>query len=89
MKRVNLVNSLHAFLPCIIRRWMRIELMVDRRLVVLTEDLSEVIMAMTQDYADKSVEISELLDQRLLSRGLNMPEEAIDELTRYYIDGEV
>ena len=89
MKRVRLYRGLQQLPPPIMIRWLSSGFMLDRRLVTLTEDLYETIQLMTQEYADKSVEISELLDQRLMSRGLSMPEEAIEELARYYISGEV
>ena len=89
MKRVRLYRGLPQLPPPIMIRRLSSGFMLDRRLVTLTEDLYETIQLMTQEYADKSVEISELLDLRLMSKGLNMPEEAIEELARYYISGEV
>lgn len=87
MKRVKIEHSLHVLLPAIISEWIRTKLMVDRRLVSLTEDLYEVIQSMATDYEDRNFEIEQLLDQRLAFKGLDIDEETIEELAKYYIEG--
>lgn len=86
MKRVNLTSSSHVLLLTIISKWLRIESMVDERLVSLTEDLYEVIEAMAADYEDRNFEIEQLLDQRLVFKGLDLDGETIEKLARYYIE---
>ena len=89
---INWVKSkcdLQFSLPPIIQRWLRLKSMLDRRLVSLTEDLYDVIIDMASDYEERNFEINQLLDQRLVSKGLDLPEETVEELARYYIEKEV
>lgn len=86
MYRVKSLYSLQAFSLCIIATWLDFRPMVDRRLVSLTEDLYENIVSMATDYEDRNFEIVQLLDQRLAYNGLDMDEETIEDLAKYYIE---
>ena len=86
MSWVKRAYSLLTLLTLIIVKWRVFKNMLDRRLVSITEDLYDDVISMASDYEDRNFEIVELLDERLASRGLDFPEETVQELAKYYIE---